>query len=334
MKKYDVAIVGASGMVGRELLDLIKIRRFPVNKIYFFNSGKNKISFIEFKNKKYECFSPQLNLLEKAKIVFFVSTEEISRKYAPILASKKIWCIDDSSEFRLDPSVPLIIPEINSELIKKSYLIAGPNCTLTPLAVSCFNIHKKFQIEEIRVATYQAVSGAGRKAIESLFEELEYYLKNKKMKSKNKFLPNPIAFNIFPQVGSFDKNGISSEEKKVELELKKIWNSPDIKISVTAVRVPTIRVHCLSAWIKTKKDWELKDIEKTFINSKGVKYLKNPKYATPLNSAKTFEVFVSRLRKTPIKNEFQVWLSGDNLYKGAALNSIQIAEKIIEENYG
>ncbi|NLI09355.1 MAG: aspartate-semialdehyde dehydrogenase [Elusimicrobia bacterium] len=328
MKKWKIAVVGASGMVGGELIELLEKRKFPVESALFFSSGKNK-SFVKFKGKKYECSAPDLKSLCDCEIVFFVSNEEVSEKYAFRLAEKGIWCIDDSSRFRMDKRVPLIIPEINGELInEKNKVIAGPNCTLTPLAVGCALIHKKLKIKEIRVSTYQAVSGAGRKALNSLFEESSLFLKKSfYRKSPQSPLPHPIAFNIFPQVGSFDYLGYSGEENKVSAELKKIWNSKNIKISVTAVRVPVVRTHCLSAWIKTEKNWTISSLEKIFLNTPGAKYLKNY-YSTPLNTAKTCEVYVSRLRPGAIEKEFAVWLAGDNLYKGAALNSVQIAEEI------
>jgi len=331
MKKYKIAVIGASGMVGRELLDLFEKRKFPVGDIEMFNSGK-KPSRVKFRGKTYRCRKPDLKTLKRAEMVFFVSTNETARKYAPALSKAGVWCIDDSSEFRMDKNTPLVIPEINSALInRENRLIAGPNCTLTPLAVGCFGVHKKYGIEEVRLSTYQAVSGAGRTAIEQMFEELGYYLGKKRGRLKNRAFRHPIAFNLFPQVGDFGRDGVSGEEKKVELELKKIWNAPKIKISVTAVRVPVVRVHSLSAWIKTRKPWTFRELEKTITATGGVKYFAKPEdYSTPLNTQKTFEVTVSRLRKTGIKNEFQVWLCGDNLYKGAALNSVQIAEEIVK----
>lgn len=333
MKKYRIAVVGASGMVGRELLELFEKRKFPIASVEMYNSGK-KISGVRFRGKTYRCRKPDLASLKKAEIVFFVSTDEIAGKYAPALAASGVWCIDDSSRFRMDGKVPLVIPEVNSRLItEKNRLIAGPNCTLTPLAVGCYGVHRKYGIEEVRLSTYQAVSGAGRKAIEQMFEELSFYLGKKRgAKLKSRAFRHPIAFNLFPQVGSFDAGGVSGEEKKVEMELKKIWNAPRIKISVTAVRVPVVRVHSLSAWIKTGKSWTLKDLAETITATEGVKYFAKPEdYSTPLNTQKTFEVTASRLRKTGIRNEFQIWLCGDNLYKGAALNSVQIAEEIIKK---
>lgn len=330
-KRWNIAVVGASGMVGGELLYLLESRKFPFCEVRMFSSGKKDIS-VNFAGKKYKCEKPDFEKLSASEIVFFVSNEEVSEKYAFRLAERGVWCIDDSSRFRMDRRVPLVIPEINGSLIRpENKVIAGPNCTLTPLAVGCRKIHEKYGISEIRLSTYQAVSGAGRRALNQLFGETARFAGIKK--DFEKVLPHEIAFNIFPQVGSFDSRGFSSEENKVAEELKKIWNDKKIKISVTAVRVPAVRVHCLAAWIKTRKNWDKKGLEKVFSSTAGARYIKSPGYSTPLNMAKSLYTTVSRLRITPVKNEFAVWLAGDNLYKGAALNSIQIAEEIIKR-YG
>lgn len=333
-KKWKIGVVGASGMVGGELLHLLEKRKFPISLAYFFSSGKKK-SFVTFNGRKYVCEKLDFKKMSECEIVFFVSNEEVSEKYAFKLAEKGVWCIDDSSRFRMDERVPLVIPEINGVLIdKRSKVIAGPNCTLTPLAVGCAQIHKKFGIEEIRLSSYQAVSGAGKRALNALFEESAKFIKNgRNIKSDESPFAHPIAFNIFPQVGSFDKIGHSSEENKVSAEIKKIWADNSIKISVSAVRVPTVRTHCLSAWIKTRKTWTIRAIEKTFLSTAGAKYIRTPEYATSLSAAKKECVYVSRLRPGAVDREFVVWLAGDNLYKGAALNSIQIAE-CIAAKYG
>ncbi len=328
-KEWKIAVVGASGMVGGELLYLLEKRKFPVSRAYFFSSGKRE-SFVKFKGRKYGCEKPDFKKMSECEIVFFVSNEEVSEKYAFKLAEKGVWCIDDSSRFRMDKRVPLVIPEINGDIIdEREKVIAGPNCTLTPLAVGCAQIHKKFGIKEIRLSSYQAVSGAGKRALNALFEEsAEFIRTGHNVKSPESPFAHPIAFNIFPQVGSFDRLGYSGEENKVSAELKKIWRAGSIRISVTAVRVPAVRTHCLAAWIKTSKPWTIKALEKTFSSTPGAKYIKPPEYATPLNTAKTECVYVSRLRPGAAEREFAVWLAGDNLYKGAALNSVQIAEAI------
>ncbi len=330
--KIDIAVVGASGLVGGELLTLLEERKFPAGIFVPFNSGRSAAA-VFFKGRKYACRKPALAALKKAGLVFFVSTDEVSSRFAKKLAACGVWCIDDSSEFRLDKDVPLVIPEVNISHIKPHHrLIAGPNCTLTGAAVALNDIHKALNIEELRIATYQAVSGAGKSAIKQLEEELRYYLKHGKVPVvKDRMFPRAIAFNLFPQVGGFDKNGMSVEEAKVESELKKIWAAPEIKISSTAVRVPVLRGHSLSVWVKTTKKWNLGRLEDLLRRTRGLKFAKDPyKYPTPLDSVKTTGVKAGRLRVSKTSaNEFQLWIVSDNLYKGAALNSVEIAEYLL-----
>lgn len=332
MKKPVISIVGAGGMVGNELLDLITKRKFPYKELNLFGSGKKK-RFLSFKGKNILLKKPSLESLLKSDIVFFVSSDEVSKLYAKDLSNRGVWCIDDSSAFRMEKDVPLVIPEINGNLItQETRLIAGPNCTLTPLALSCYNIHRRYKIREIRISTYQSVSGAGRKAVNELFYEALSFLKHGKVKIKDKVFPHQIAFNLFPQVGEFDKNGDSVEEKKVEMELKKIWQDEEIKISCCAVRVCVIRSHSLSVWIKTEKKWDEKDLFSILLSTPGVNFIKDG-YKTPVECEKKENIIASRFRKTPFENEFFLWLCGDNLYKGAALNSIQIAELILKKYF-
>ena len=332
MKKPSIAIIGASGMVGRELIELIYKRKIPFSKLELYGS---KTKIININKKKFKISKFDFRKIKNNNIVFFVSSDDISKKYAKPLSEAGVWCIDDSSAFRMNRNIPLVIPEINSHLIdEKHKLIAGPNCTLTPLAISCYNIHKKFKIKEIRIATYQAVSGAGKKAVDEFLYEIESFIKSGKVKIKDKILPRQIAFNLFPQVGSFDKKGNSTEENKVEAELKKIWGDNDIKISCYAVRVPVLRGHSLAVWIKTQRKWKEKEIIETLRDTNGLKFFEDHNdYKTPTDCEKKYEIYVSRFKKTPFENEFSLWLCGDNLYKGAALNSIQIAEIIIKKYF-
>jgi aspartate-semialdehyde dehydrogenase len=333
-KKFNIAVVGASGMVGGELLGLLESRRFPVGEFYPFNSGR-RAAKVSFRGKKYPCCAPTLEALKKADIVFFVSNEEVSDKFAPRLAAAGIWCIDDSSQFRLAPGVPLVIPEVNGAELKVSRkLIAGPNCTLTGAAVALAEVHKKFRVTELRLATYQAVSGAGKAAMAELEEELRAYFKKGAAARRplGKF-PRPIAFNVFPQVGGFDGEGHSGEENKVEAELKKIWGDARVKISCTAVRVPVLRGHSLAAWFKTARPCAPAALRKVLLRTPGLKYFPNPaEYPTPLEHGdRTDIVYAGRLRRAKTAgNEYQLWVVSDNLYKGAALNSVQIAEKLVK----
>lgn len=319
-------------MVGGELLGLLESRRFPVGEFYPFNSGRRPVK-VTFRGKKYDCAKPSLGALKKADIAFFVSTDEVAEKFAPRLAAAGTWCIDDSARFRLAPGVPLVIPEVNGAELKASKkLIAGPNCTLTGAAVALAEIHRRFGITELRMATYQAVSGAGKAAMCRLEDEVKAHVKKgAALKPGESQFPRPIAFNLFPQVGGFDAEGNSGEENKVEAELKKIWNDGKIRISCTAVRVPVLRGHSLAVWFTTKKSCTEAALKKELLRTPGLKFLAKPEnYPTPLENAQRTEiVYAGRLRRAHTsRNEFQLWIVSDNLYKGAALNSVQIAEAI------
>lgn len=328
-----IGVVGASGMVGGELLSLLEKRRFPVGKLLPFNSGRREAA-VTFRGKKYRCEAPTLAALKECGLVFFVSTDEVSARFGRKLAAAGTWCIDDSSHFRLDPSVPLVIPEVNSDgLDGRSRLIAGPNCTITGAAVSLARVHRRFRIKEMRLATYQAVSGAGKSAMEQLRAELGSWLKKGRVPDlPGRKFPHPIAFNVFPQVGGFDAEGNSSEENKVSAELKKIWASPGLRVSCTAVRVPVLRGHSLAIWARTEKPWTLPALAREIAAAEGVEFRPGQAdYPTPLAQGdRTFKVYAGRLRRAGTDpREFQLWAVSDNLYKGAAWNSVQIAEKLL-----
>jgi len=318
-------------MVGGELLGLLESRRFPVGDFYPFNSGRKPAS-VRFHGKSYACLKPSFAALKQADMVFFVSTDEVSARFAPKLAAAGVWCIDDSSKFRLAAGVPLVIPEVNGgEIRPAKKLVAGPNCTLTGAAVALADIHRRLRVTELRLATYQAVSGAGKSAMLQLEEELKTYFKKGAVPEGSGRFPRPIAFNLFPQVGGFDRDGHSAEENKVEGELRKIWNAPGLKISSTAVRVPVLRGHSLAIWARTAKPWTLGALKKILARTPGLKFAADPyNYPAPLSHGnRTFVVYAGRLRKAKTAaNEFQLWVVSDNLYKGAALNSMQIAERI------
>ncbi len=332
MKKFDVAVVGASGMVGGELLGLLESRRFPVGEFYPFNSGRRAAS-VKFRGRRYACAAPTLAALKKADLVFFVSTDEVAARFAPRLAAAGVICIDDSSYFRLAPGVPLVIPEVNGGELKPSRrLIAGPNCTLTGAAVALARVREKFGLTELRMASYQAVSGAGKGAMAQLEAELRGYLRAGRVPAlKDRKLPKPIAFNVFPQVGGFDAAGNSSEENKVAAELRKIWGDGRLKVSCTAVRVPVLRGHSLAVWFKTAKACTPAALARELARTPGLKFFPRPQdYPTPLaHGLRTGIVYAGRLRRAETSDrEFQLWIVSDNLYKGAALNSVQIAERL------
>jgi aspartate-semialdehyde dehydrogenase len=234
--------------------------------------------------------------------------------------------------FRLADGVPLIIPEVNGGGINSSgKLIAGPNCTITGAAVALAGVHRRFRVSEQRLATYQAVSGAGKGAMRQLEDELRGYFRTGSVPAlKDRRLPGPIAFNLFPQVGGFDAAGNSSEENKVAVELRKIWGDGKIRISCTAVRVPVLRGHSLAVWFKTARSCSAAALKKELLRTPGLKFFARAgDYPTPLrNGTRSGLVYAGRLRSGTVAGEYQLWIVSDNLYKGAALNSVQIAERI------
>ena len=335
MKKIDVAVVGASGMVGRELLGLLEERKFPAGEFYPFSSGRKPAQAV-FRGRIYKCEAPSLEALKKAGLVFFVSMDEVSAEFARTLAEAGVRCIDDSSYYRLAEDVPLCIPEVNGDVLSaESRLVAGPNCTITGAAVSLAEIHRRFNIKQIRIASYQAVCGAGREALRQLENETQEYVKTQKMPKEKGVFPHPMLFNLFPQVGGFDEEGFCSEERKVAAELKKILKAPGMKVSSVTVRVPVMRGHSLGIWAVTEKPWKIQELKQALLATPGLKFFPKPEdYPTPLKyGTRTDIVYAGRLRAAETaENEFQLWTVSDNLYKGAALNSVQIAEYLLEHN--
>jgi len=340
MKKYNVAVVGATGAVGLEMVKMLEKRDFPVGNLVLFASSRTAGKKLSFKGKEIIVEdigkipeSSQLKSKYKLDFALFSAGSEISKEWAPRFAEQGIYVIDNSSYFRMEKDVPLVVPEVNpNTLSKEKKIIANPNCSTIQMVVVLKPLHDAAKIKRIIVSTYQAVSGAGRSAMNQLEKELEYYLKHGSVPFlKDRKFPRAIAFNLFPQVGGFDESGMSVEEAKVEAELKKIWSSPGLKISSTAVRVPVLRGHSLSIWAKTEKKWSLKKLENILTATPGLEFIKNPyKYPTPLDVVKTMGVKAGRLRLSKTSpNEFQLWIVSDNLYKGAALNSVEIAECLL-----
>jgi len=282
--------------------------------------------------------------LYTADLVFMTSSDEVSKKYSPLLARSGIWVIDDSSAFRLNPRVPLVIPEINARAISPTTtrLIASPNCTITGPATACYALHRKAQVQAVRLASYQAVSGAGRKAlgefcvdmhgIASSLQANDFFPRIRSRDSSH--LPRRIAFNVFPQVGSFDPKGNSVEENKVCLELRKLWAAPSLRVSATAVRVPVMRGHSVALWLETKKPLSPSQATAILRRAPGVKLWKDPDYPTPLDASFTAPVHVGRVRRSGAgERELALWVVSDNLLKGAALNSVHIAEWLLAKGW-
>lgn len=336
-----VGVVGATGMVGRELLDCLEKRRFPVVELRPFSSGKTRQS-VRFRGRAIPAPGVDKAALAECSLVFFVSADEVSEALAPELARRGVWCVDDSAAFRLDPEVPLVIPEVNaSALAHNKKLIAGPNCTMTGLAVAGFPLQRRIGLRSVRAASYQAVSGAGKAALEEFFAQAKAL--SKKLDATGKApalpalkaaaLPGPIAFNVIPQVGRFDAGGNSSEERKVAAELRKLWDAPTLAVSVTAVRVPVVRGHSLAAWLTLSRPTSPVEAAPLLAGAPGLSFSEDGSYPTPLTLKGAGPVYAGRLRQGAADDELALWIVSDNLLKGAALNSVQIAEELLKRGW-
>ncbi|MDD5655719.1 MAG: aspartate-semialdehyde dehydrogenase [Elusimicrobia bacterium] len=331
-----LAVVGATGIVGRELVALLEKRRFPASSLSVFSSGRTRTG-VRFRGRRLRAASADMRRLAECDLVFLASSETVARRLGPALARRGVWVIDDSSEFRLDPEVPLVIPEINAgALSPRRRLIAGPNCTMTGLAVAAWPLHRRSAVREIRIASYQAVSGAGRSALSEYFQQSErrggFAADGRAPLPRRhpaRTLPRPIAGNVFPQVGGFDAQGHTGEESKIASELRKIWGAPRLRVSATAVRVPVVRGHSLAAWLRFAGPFPAARARRLLAAAPGVKLRRTGDYPSPADCAGTWPVHVGRVRAGVDARELALWIVSDNLLKGAALNSVQIAERLL-----
>jgi aspartate-semialdehyde dehydrogenase len=317
-----VAIVGATGLVGEKILTVLEERKFPVDTLFLFATGKGKKSGI-FKGKRIRVRPLNDSPIPEADIAFFSAGTKIPKRYAPLFIERGAVIIDNSPAFREDQNIPLVIPEINPHHIrKKDRIIANPNCSTIIMLMPIFPIYKRWGIKRIVVATYQSVSGAGR---EALFD-LNY------KRNPPQFFPLPIDKNVIPHIGSIKDSGFTGEERKISIETWKMLSDKTVRISATCVRLPVRVGHCISATLELKKPFTIKAMKKEIANFPGVVVYDEPrmhKYPHPLLSEGKDEVFVGRIRKDSIfKNGLSLWISGDNLRKGAATNAVQIAELI------
>ena len=331
----NIAIVGATGNVGRKLLEVLNKKKFPITEIFLVASPKSVGKKINFKDK--ELIVEDLNNFDfsKVKIAFFAAGSAIAEKWAPIAAEKTI-VIDNSKFFRKDPEIPLIVPEVNSkELIhvKNKNIISNANCSVIPIVVALKPLHDLYNIKRIVVSTYQSVSGAGKEAMDELLSQTKDYFDNKEMNSKN--FTKQIAFNAIPHIDSFLDNGTTKEEQKNHDEVKKILDKK-INITSTCVRIPVLVSHSISINVEFNKKHNLDEIRNVLSSSPGCKVVDEKKdggYITPVEAENKYETFISRIREDNSQsNTINMWIVSDNLLKGAALNAVEIAETLIKEN--
>ena len=327
----DIAIVGATGNVGRKTLEVLQQKNLNIDNLYLVASPNSAGKQLEFNGKKYSIENLETYDFSKAKITFFAAGGKISEQYAE-KAAKHTTVIDNSSYFRMDPEVPLIVPQVNAKDIQKmkKNIIANPNCSTAQLVLVLKPLHDLFKIKRVIVSTYQSVSGGGKAPMDELIQQTKMYLESKEIKSKN--FTKQIAFNIIPHIDEFSDDGYTKEELKMTNETKKILDTR-IELTATCVRIPVLVSHSESVNIEFEQEFSLDKIKQVVNDSPGCSVIdkkENGGYATPIEAAGKNETFISRIREDKTKkNSLNLWIVSDNLLRGAALNSVEIAEAII-----
>ncbi|MDC3242974.1 MAG: aspartate-semialdehyde dehydrogenase [Methylophilaceae bacterium] len=331
----NIAIVGATGNVGRKILEVLEKKNFSLDNLYLVASSKSAGSKITFKDKELEVFDLEKFDFSKAKITFFAAGGKISENYATKAAQHSI-VIDNSSFYRMDPDVPLIVPQVNSEDLKKikKNIIANPNCSTAQLVIALKPLHDAFKIKRVVTSTYQSVSGGGKAPMDELIEQTKLFLDNREIKSKN--FTKQIAFNAIPHIDVFADDGYTKEELKMTNETKKILD-PKIELTATCVRLPVLVSHSESVNIEFEKPFTVDKVRQLLDNADGCKVVDERKdggYSTPIEAAGKNDTFISRIREDKtINNGLNLWIVSDNLLRGAALNAVEIAETLIKNNF-
>ena len=328
MEKINLAIVGATGLVGRAIIDVIQERNIPVEKCKLFCSSKSAGQVINVFGK--DIITEELkedSFDEGFDFAIFSAGGDVSRKFAPIAASKGCIVVDNSSAFRMEEDVPLVVPEVNPEDIKwNKGIIANPNCSTIQAMLPLKALDDKYGIKRVVFSTYQAVSGAGKKAVDDLYNDGTTPLKKS---------PHPIVNNCLPHIDVFGDNGYSKEEMKMINETRKILHKPDLKVTATTVRVPVLNSHSESINIELEKDFDLNELKETLGQMENLIIVDNPsnnEYPLATNASGHDEVFVGRIRRDEsVDYGVNIWVVSDNIRKGAATNAVQIVEKLMNE---
>ncbi len=333
-KRYTVAVVGATGMVGGEMLSLLKERKFPISELFLFASGKSEGQCIEFGDRQIKVQTAGKKSFEGVDIALFSAGELVSQELAPQAVESGAVVIDNSAAWRMDPSVPLVVPEVNwSAALNHKGLIANPNCSTIQMVVVLKPIHDVARIKRVVVSTYQAVSGTGKSAVDELMGETRALLAFQPVEPD--IYPYQIAFNCLPQIGSFDEEGESTEEVKMAKETTKIMEDETIGVTATTVRVPVFNSHSESVNIEMENPLLPDDARAVLSSAPGVLVYDDAQrgvYPMPFETTGKDAVYVGRVRRDPtVRNGLNLWIVADNLRKGAALNAIQIAERLILE---
>ena len=331
----NIAIVGATGNVGRKTLEILERKNLNIENLYLIASAKSAGKKMNFKGMEIEVLNLQSFDFSKVDIAFFAAGGNISEKFAE-KAAKNCLVIDNSSFFRMDSDVPLVVPQVNSDDLKKikKNIVANPNCSTAQLVIALKPLHDLYIIKRIVVSTYQSVSGGGKAPMDELIEQTKLVLDDKKVVSKN--FTKQIAFNAIPHIDKFADDGYTKEELKMVNETKKILDDK-IDLTATCVRLPISVSHSESVNVQFEKDFTLEKIRDALNNFEGCKVVDEREdggYSTPIEAEGKDETFISRIREDKtIKNGINLWIVSDNLLRGAALNSVEIAEAVIKNNY-
>jgi len=333
MKRYNVAVVGATGVVGEEMRLVIEERKFPVKKLSLFASGRSAGRAYQFNEEKIIVQELKENSFSGIDIALFSAGDEVSAHFAPLAVRQGTIVIDNCKYFRMDPNVPLVVPEVNPDDLKwHKGLIANPNCSTIQMVMALKPIYDEVGIERVVVATYQSVSGTGKEAIVELNNQSISIAKDEEFEIK--VYPYQIAYNAIPHIGSFEENGYTTEEMKMLNETRKILGDNHIRVVATTVRIPVYRAHSEVVHIETKKKISLQRTREILSAFPGIKVIDNPEkleYPLPLFAERKDEVFVGRIREDiSTEKGLVMWIVSDNLRKGAALNAVQIAEQLIK----
>ena len=341
MREYKTAVVGATGAVGQEMIKILEERNFPLKEIKLLASKRSAGRRLKFKGKDVIVEELTSDSFKDVDIALFSIGAEISKKFAPIAVESKTVVVDNSSAWRMDSGVPLVVPEVNPLALEKHKgIIANPNCSTIQMIVVLKPLHDAVKIRRIVVSSYQSVSGWGREAMEQLHEETVRQLGSETVKQSNsqtvkQVLPYQIAFNVIPQIDDFIESGYTKEEIKMVNETRKIMEDDSIQITATCVRVPVYIGHSEAINIETERKLTAKEAREILSKSPGIKVIDDPKeskYPIPIEAAGKDETFVGRIREDEsIPNGLNLWVVSDNLRKGAALNTIQIAELLIKK---
>jgi aspartate-semialdehyde dehydrogenase len=329
-----IGIFGATGMVGQELIKVLSERKFPADEITLFASSRSEGKVLQTPWGEKTVANADNADYSKLDIAFFAIGGGWPTENAPKATSAGCYVVDNSSTFRYDDSIPLIIPEINPDAIGESKLIANPNCTTAIAAIPLYQIYKKYGLLKTIISTYQATSGAGNGGMNELESETKKHLAGEE--TSNEVFQHPIPFNVIPHIDKFQDNKYTKEEMKVVWETRKIFGNNDLNISCTCVRIPTMRAHSESIVVQTEKEITPEEITKILKETNGVKVvddIENNQYPMPLTASAKYDVEVGRIRQNLVfgKNGLEFFVCGDQILKGAALNAVQIGELLLEK---